>query len=458
MDETAAGASWQREGGAERRYRRKLLALVSSAGFFEGYDSYVLAFVTAVILRDLSVPVRHGGLVKGIVEAGAVAAFFLATQVDRFGRRRLLLITITGYTICTFLTAFSPGVAFLTLMQLVSRTFSGAEGAIATTMVVEEYPAAERGRAVGILACMGTLATITVGLLGQAGLGKTSLGWRAYYLVGIVPLILVALARRGIRETSLYSHVRSVAADEGLNQRNLLEPWRSRYRGTLLAVGFMHFFRNIATASAVSWFAYYAEEEVGLSEGTTGLYLAIGAGVGVFGFIVGGRLMDRIGRRPAFMLYTSLSALFGVLLFQNHDPTIVVLALCGSIFFGLGSGSMTNAFATEPFPTYVRGRGRHMVPELLRDSRRHRGADHGGFLGRPAHRCAEQRGERADVVVRADGDPGAVHRVAVRPRDEGTRPCGGGRHDRSGGRPSRNPPRRAGRIRTADLLTPSQAR
>ncbi len=341
---------------ADKRYRRKLLALVSSAGFFEGYDTFVLSFVTATILQDLDVPVRHGGLVKGVVEAGAIAAFFLAAQVDRFGRRRLLLITISGYTVATFLTAFSPHLIVLAAMQFVARTFSGAEGAIATTMVVEEYPAGERGRAVGILASMGTLATIAVGLLGLAGFGNTPLGWRAYYLVGILPLIFIGMARRGIRETSLYA--RSKEASEGSDQDlvSMWEPWKPAFRRNLLAIGAMHFFRNVAIASAVSWVAFYAEEEVGLSEGTTGLILAIAAAVGVFGFIVGSRLMDRVGRRPAFMVFTALSAVFGVMLFQATGAATLVVALCGAIFFGLGSGSMTNALATEPFPTYVRGR------------------------------------------------------------------------------------------------------
>jgi putative MFS transporter len=358
MNDSRGEATGHIETGGEREarsYRRKLLALVSSAGFFEGYDSFVLAFVTAAILRDLDVPVRHGGLVKGIVEVGAVAAFFLAMLVDRFGRRRLLLITISGYTVATFLTAFAPHVTLLTGLQLVARTFAGAEGAIATTMIVEEFPAGERGKAIGILASMGTLATIVVGLMGLFGF-QDAFGWRAFYLVGIVPLVLVAIGRRGLRETERFTRVRATAGAVGLNQTSPWEPWRTPLRRSLLSIGALHFFRNLATASAVSWFAFYAEEEVGLSGRTTGLFLAVGAAVGVFGFLLGGLLMDRIGRRHAFILYTALSAVFGVVLFQSHRSTVVLAALCGAIFFGLGSGSMTNAFATEPFPTYVRGR------------------------------------------------------------------------------------------------------
>ncbi len=353
---TAAAAAATGLLDEDRRYRRKLLALVSSAGFFEGYDNYVLAFVTASILRDLDVAVRYGGVVKGIVEAGAVAAFFLAIQADRLGRRRLLLLTISGYTLATLLTAFAPSIYLLTLTQFLSRTFGGAENAVATTMVVEEFPHGERGKAIGILASMGTLATIVVGLLGFAGFGHTPLGWRAFYLVGIMPLLLILVARRGLHETRRFIGVQAVAREVGLNQTSLWEPWRPQFRRTLLSIGFMHFFRNVVTASGVAWFAFYAEDEVGISDYATGLFLAIGAAVGVFGFIVGGRLMDRIGRKPAFMLYTSLSAVFGVVLFQAATPTVVLIGLCGAIFFGLGSGSMTNAFATEPFPTYVRGR------------------------------------------------------------------------------------------------------
>lgn len=42
---------------------------------------------------------------------------------------------------------------------------------------------------------------------------------------------------------------------------------------------------------------------MGIPDTATGLFVAIGAAVGVLGFIVGGRLMDRIGRKPAFLLY-----------------------------------------------------------------------------------------------------------------------------------------------------------
>ena len=69
----------------DARYRRKLLVLLSSATFFEGYDNYVLAFVLALVLGNLGGSEADAGWIRGITACGAAAAFFLAGQADRIG-------------------------------------------------------------------------------------------------------------------------------------------------------------------------------------------------------------------------------------------------------------------------------------------------------------------------------------------------------------------------------------
>ena len=66
--------------------------------------------------------------------------------------------------------------------------------------------------------------------------------------------------------------------------------------------------------------------------------------------------MDRFGRKPMFEIYMAGALVFGVGTFQTLDAGVELPLLCLAIFFGLGSVSMTSAFATEPFPTYVRSR------------------------------------------------------------------------------------------------------
>ncbi len=337
-------------------YRRKLLGLLATATFFNGYDGFVLPFVLSLILVNLGGSESQAGLVPFFATSGSIVAFFLAAQADRIGRRRLLIFTILGYTLATLLTALSVNLVMLTIAQFVAQVFLGSEWAVAISIVAEEFPADERGRGLAILVAMLTLGGILVGILAFVGLSGTPLGWRAFYLVGIVPLVVVAILRRGMHETERYVAVRAADVGGELNHTSLWEPWRTEYRYNLLAVGMLHFFRFIAVASAVFWWPYYAQQEVGVSISVSGIYLGVAGVLGAIGFLVAGRLMDRWGRRPTFLLYTLMSALSGIVLFQVHSPIVMLPLLCVAIFFGLGSGCMTSAFATEFFPTYVRSR------------------------------------------------------------------------------------------------------
>jgi len=341
----------------DARYRRKLLLLLSSATFFEGYDTFALPFVLSLVLVDLGATVRDAGIVRAITSVGTVVAFLLAARADRVGRKRLLLVTILGYTIATVATAVSPGLVWLTGAQFAAQVFLGAEWAVAITIVVEEFPREHRGRALGIVTSMNTLGGIFVGVLAAIGLQDlTPLGWRAFFLVGVIPLLLVARGRRSMLETERYEAVRADDRSEALDHTSLFEAWKPAFRTTVLAVGLVTFFRFFVVSAGAFWWAFYAQQEVGMSVSLSGLYLAAAGLVGAAGFLVAGRLMDRYGRKPVFIAYMLGALVFGTWTFQVRDATLMLPVLCAGIFFGLGSVAMTSAFATEPFPTYVRSR------------------------------------------------------------------------------------------------------
>ena len=216
-------------------YQRRLLVLLSTAGFFATYDASVLALLLPSIQDSFGEGEATLGLARIPIELGLVSALL----ADRVGRRPILVWSIVGYTIATALTALSWDIWSFAVFQFLARVFIGSELAVAVTVVVEELPTGRRSRGLGTMLAVEALGTITVAALLATGLQRTPLGWRAFFLVGLAPLAVVAAARRGLRETERFR--RSVAGDRGPGSRgSLLAPWRHPTRPILVAVGLVH--------------------------------------------------------------------------------------------------------------------------------------------------------------------------------------------------------------------------
>jgi putative MFS transporter len=336
------------------RYLKLLLILLVSAAFFEGYDSSILALLLPNIQSSFSVSEATLGLTRIPIELGLFAAFFVARLADRLGRRPTLLWSVVGYTVFTALTAVSWDIWSFALFQFASRVFLGAEYAIGVTMIVEEYPADRRARALGTLLTFSALGTIAVGLLLGAGLADTSLDWRAFYLVGLLPLLVLSVFRRRLKETRRFEEVKAGRLAED-PKPSMLVPWRKQYRRNLLVVGMAHMFRSIPLFGSTAWWAFYAERERGFTSNQVAIYIISAYGLGCLGYYICGRTMERIGRRPTAMIYAVGAISFSILLFQTTSKGISFFALLFAVFFGLGMAPVMSAFATELFPTEIRG-------------------------------------------------------------------------------------------------------
>jgi putative MFS transporter len=343
-------------------YLRLLLVLLVSAAFFEGYDSSILALLLPNIQSTFHASEAVLGVTRIPIELGLFVAFFVTRLSDRLGRRPLLLWSVVGYTVFTALTALSWDIWSFALFQFGSRIFLGAEYAVGITMIVEEFPTARRGHALGVLLTFNALGTIVVGGLLASKLQDGPLEWRTFYLIGLLPLLVLSVFRRRLKETRRFVEDKRRRAERGGVSGDgpepavaFLEPWKPRYRKQLVLVGLLHLLRSVPLFGSTAWWAYYAERERGFSATRVALYIIVSSGVGCAGYYVCGRVMERIGRRPTFVIYTVGGVGFAILLFQTRSATVSFFALALAVFFGLGIGPVMSAFATELFPTEIRG-------------------------------------------------------------------------------------------------------
>lgn len=350
------------------QYLRVLLVLLVSATFFEGYDNSILALLLGDIQSTFRVPESTLGWARGFIELGSVAAFFFTRIGDRVGRRNLLLWSVVGYTVFTALTAFSWDIWSFTVFQFLARIFLGAEYAAAVTIVVEEFPAKERGRALGTLLACAALGVIVIGVLLQFGVQDGPLEWRTFYLIGLLPLALLSVFRRRVKETRRFIEERQRRERGEVSataKPSMWESWRASNRRMLLIVGIIHLARSIPLIGSTSWWAYYAERERGFTSAEIGFYIIFAYGLGVIGYVVCGRLMERIGRRPTAMLYFGMGAFWAIVLFQVESKLLSFPALILAVFFGLGVAPVMGAFASELFPTDVRAQSAAWVRNIF---------------------------------------------------------------------------------------------
>ncbi len=332
-------------------YQKRLFVFLSVATFFEGYDFTALGQILPNFRAELGISVAGGGQLVSIIGVGTVLAYGLVRLADRWGRRRVLTITILGYASFTFLTGLSVSQYDFGFYQVMARLFLIAEWALSMVIAAEEFPAERRGFVIGVLQAATTMGSVTCAAVVPLLL-ETPYGWRSVYFVGVIPLLLLAYARRGLRETRRFA---DYAARSGLPDRPLGAILRSPYRARVLQMALIWGLTYACAQSAVIFWKEFAVGERGFSDGQVGLAVALAFIASLpFVFYVG-KLIDWLGRRPGAVVIYGVCAVFVVLAYQLHNFWLLTVCLTAAVFSAVGIFTLLNAYTTELFPTELRG-------------------------------------------------------------------------------------------------------
>jgi MFS transporter, putative metabolite:H+ symporter len=331
-------------------YQRRLVFFLSVATFFEGYDFLALSQVLPNLRRTFELSESGGGPLLTVVNLGTMLAFFLVRQADRWGRKRILTITIVGYTTLTFLSGLAPNVYVFALLQMAARVFLLAEYAVSLVIVAEESPAEKRGMFVGIIAGASALGAIVCAGITPILL-NTPLGWRSVYLVSVIPLLLLAWARRSLRETRRFANTADVHEATAFP---LFRLWRSPYRGRMLLVAAIWFLCYLPANNAITFFKEYAVGDLGWTDAQVGKAVVTAALVSLPLIFLTGKLLDMWGRLKggAFIFVTGAIGIAAA--YQVTHPILLTLALIMAMYAATAFLQVANMITAELFPTELR--------------------------------------------------------------------------------------------------------
>jgi putative MFS transporter len=333
-------------------YQRKLFVFLSVAAFFEGYDFTAFAQVLNNLRDDMGLSESTTGIMYGIISAGTVVAFLMVRLADRIGRRKVLTITIAGYTAFTCLTAFAPDPITFTAAQFFARIFLIGEWGVAMVYAAEEFPAAQRGTVIGVVqACTALGSVVCAGVVPL--LLKTPWEWRTVYIIAVIPLVLIMYARRGLKETRRFEE-QVKGKGKADRRRKLIHILKTPYRIWVVKLGLIWGVMYVCANVAVVHWKDFAIRERSLTDGQAGGAIAIAAVAAMPLVFYAGRLLDRVGRRHGAAIIFSLGAagVLGSYTFQGRWP--LTAALVFGIFGAAAMPGVLNTITTELFPTELR--------------------------------------------------------------------------------------------------------
>ena len=336
-----------------------VLGLITAASLFDRYDLALFSLALKQIQTGLGIAEEELGALGASVRLGALGAVLPMLAADRLGRRRLLLGTILGYTLLTGATAFAPDTSMFVALQCASRAFITAELLLATVVIAEEFAPAVRGWGVG---AANALAAGGYGLAWFlfAFVDILPYGWRALYLIGLVPLGLIAFMRRSMPETARFAEHQ----EQRSQTRALTAPLAPlvavvrAYPARLIAMSVVAFLIGFAESPAFFFDTKYLQEVPQWRPWHISLLGACGGFVAIYGYTYAGWLGDRFGRKRVTLVYLSTPPLLIAAFY--HAPNLLLGPLWVVMMFTLlGANVSISTYGAELFrpPTEPRRRG-----------------------------------------------------------------------------------------------------
>ena len=357
-----------------------ILMIVGVGWMFDAMDQGMVSGVIASIGTDwdLSLYEKSWLINSGIIGMilGAALSGIIA---DRWGRRRVITVTLLIYSAGSALCGLSTEYWMLIVFRFVTGFGLGGELPAASTLVTEMSPAAYRGRNVVLLESFWAWGWIAASMV--SFLAIPEFGWRAAFFIGALPALFAAVLRFGVPESPRYleikgKHSEADAVVSKMEREAGIDPADSGPENISAKKDRGLFFRlwnkdNIRS-TAVLWviwfginFGYYGfvlwTPDLLVNRGFSMVrsfgYIVIMCFAQLPGYFSAAYLIEKIGRKPTLIIYFAGTAVASWLFGHAGSELSILITGCLLYFFALGAWGCVYSYTPEVYPTEIRGSG-----------------------------------------------------------------------------------------------------
>jgi MFS transporter, putative metabolite:H+ symporter len=365
------------------RWHRNFFILAFCGIMFDAADFALFGAALPPVAREFGLGPAQAGLLATVGLVGAfIGALFWGTISDYIGRRTAFQATVGIFSLFSGLVAVSWNVMSLSVFRFLSNFGLGGEVPVTLTLASEYSPGRIRGAMAGNILAAFPLGLVVAAMLSLAII--PNYGWRALFLVGVVPALLLFFVRRYMPESVRYllakgrieeaeatvarieqkaigrvltsDEVRAipnVRPEVGIETKvtvlELLAPGRASRTLLLWIVSFGFLWAS----NGILFMLPTILQQRGFPLTQAISFQLVQAIAAVFGYSACSFLIDRFGRRPVLFLYFFIGAFFH-LWFAEASGIWLYFAAAAVGWVNPGVYGATGVYVGELHPTHMR--------------------------------------------------------------------------------------------------------
>ena len=341
--------------------QRKVLLSTSAGIALENMDIMFLAFSLSSMIATFHISGTQAGMIATITNLGMlIGGIFFGLMADKYGRVKVFSQTVLLFSIASLLMFFASNIYLVYLFRFIAGIGAGGEYGACMSLISESFSKKQIGRASSIAGIGAQVGAALAAIL--AAVVIPWLGWKMLYVIGVLPVLMVLVIRRGLKEPEDFQKTRATGKTTKLS--HLFETkhlaWQTIGLSIMVTVQIAGYF------GLMNWLPSIMQAQLGLSVSGSSLWMVstiVGMSLGMLTF---GIIMDKLGPRTAFTIFLLCSSLSVFLLVMAHSQWSLVAAAVVVGYFINGMYGGYGAIISSLYPTEIRATANNFIMNLGR--------------------------------------------------------------------------------------------